>query len=464
MKIKIASLLFIFIFGIEGYSQYSAILDSYISEGLENNLTLKQKNLTFQQYMEEITIARGAFFPSVSVNARYTVADGGRLIEFPVGDLLNPVYSTLHQLTRTLPPSQQFPQQQVENQEFRFYRPTEHETKLALVQPIFYPQIYHNHKMKQQLALLGKIDEEAFKRQLIAEIKVSYFNYLKTLELEQVLLNSENVVRENIRVNKSLFENDKVTIDNVYKAEAELQKLQQQKASVEKNKSAAQGYFNFLLNKPLDAAITSDSGFMFTGIPENLDTAQHVAVLNSKDLEALHVSLEIAERNISLQKASFLPTVSAVIDYGFQGETYEFTGSDDFVLASLVLQWEIFKGKQNKAALEKAKINQEIQQARIEEARAAIKLDVMNLFHEIEARKKQIDAAEKENQANKAVFEIIRKKYTEGRASMLEFTDARTAYQNSGQQLAIARYDYYILLAELEKTLGLLTSQNHGNK
>lgn len=464
MKIKFASVLFVIVFGMNGYSQRSPILDSYISEGLENNLTLKQKKLSYQQHMEEITIARGAFFPSVRVHARYTVADGGRIIEFPVGDLLNPVYSTLHQLTRTLPPSQQFPQQQVENQEFRFYRPTEHETKLELVQPIFYPQIYHNNKIKQQLAILGKIDEEAFKRQLIAEIKISYFNYLKTLKLQEVLTNSENLVRENIRVNKSLFKNDKVTIDNVYKAEAELQKLQQQKASVEKNKSAAQGYFNFLLNKPLDAAITSDSGFMFTGIPDDLDTAQQIAAKNSKDLEALKVSLEVAERNISLEKASFLPTVSAVIDYGFQGESYAFTANDDFVLASLVLQWEIFKGKQNRAALEKAKINQEIQQTKMEEANAAIKLDVMNLFNEIEARQKQIDATEKENIANKAVFEIIQKKYAQGRASMLESTDARTAYQNSGQQLAIARFDYYILLAELEKTLGLLTSQAHRNE
>lgn len=437
------------------FSQTSNVLNSYISEGLQNNLTLKQKQLTYQQSLEELTMARGKFFPEIGINARYTVADGGRLIEFPVGDLLNPVYSTLHQLTGNMPPSQQFPDMQVENQDFRFYRPTEHETKIHVMQPVFYPQIYHNHQIKKQLADLGKIDEQSFERQLVAEIKMAYFNYLKTLELEQVLKNSRDLIKENIRVNQSLYENEKVTIDNVYKAEAELQKIEQQEALLKKNKQATKGFFNFLLNKPLDSDVIIDSEFVYEQPPNNLDTAKHLAIENSKDIEALNISLDIAGKNIDLQKSSFLPTVSAVIDYGFQGETYAFTSEDDFVLASLVLQWEIFKGKQNRSKVQKAKINQEIQQVKLEQAKSSIELSVVNLFYEVDAERKQISAIEKQNQANEKVFEVVRKKYNQGRANMLEFTDAQTAFQNSSQQLAIARYNYYILLAELEKTLGL---------
>lgn len=37
---------------------------------------------------------RGMFLPSVSIEARYSRAGGGKIIEFPVGDLMNPVYGT----------------------------------------------------------------------------------------------------------------------------------------------------------------------------------------------------------------------------------------------------------------------------------------------------------------------------------------------------------------------------------
>ncbi len=118
----------------------NSYLDSYIREGLESNKGLKQKQLDYASDLSALKEAKGMFFPDISMNARYTVAKGGRTIEFPVGDMLNPVYSTLNMLTA----SEVFPQ--IENQEFAFYRPTEHETKLSLVQPIFNSDIVQNYK------------------------------------------------------------------------------------------------------------------------------------------------------------------------------------------------------------------------------------------------------------------------------------------------------------------------------
>ena len=82
------------------------ILENYIREGLESNRGLKQKQLDYASNLAALKEARGLFLPDISLNARYTVAEGGRMIEFPVGDLLNPVYSTLNMLTG----SSQFPQ------------------------------------------------------------------------------------------------------------------------------------------------------------------------------------------------------------------------------------------------------------------------------------------------------------------------------------------------------------------
>ena len=99
------------------HGQESEILDSYIREGLSNNLALQQKTASYNQSLAALKEARGMFMPSISLNARYTVAEGGRTIVFPVGDLLNPVYSTLNALTSSLPPDQQFPPIQIENEE-----------------------------------------------------------------------------------------------------------------------------------------------------------------------------------------------------------------------------------------------------------------------------------------------------------------------------------------------------------
>ena len=81
------------------------ILESYVAEGLENNLALQRKQLGYEKSLAALKEAKGLFMPAVSFNATYTLAYGGRAIQFPIGDLLNPVYSTLNQLTE----SQNFP-------------------------------------------------------------------------------------------------------------------------------------------------------------------------------------------------------------------------------------------------------------------------------------------------------------------------------------------------------------------
>ncbi len=123
----------------QGAGAQNPVLEEYITQGLQSNQGLKQAKLDYAANLSALKEARGLFFPDLSLNARYTVADGGRTIEFPVGDMLNPVYSTLNVLTGT----DAFPQ--IENQEFAFLRPKEHETKMTLVQPIFNTDLIYNH-------------------------------------------------------------------------------------------------------------------------------------------------------------------------------------------------------------------------------------------------------------------------------------------------------------------------------
>ena len=67
------------------------------------------------------------------------VADGGRTIDFPVGDLLNPVYETLDEMLVAQGQPPQFPR--VRNESIALLRDQEQETKLVLEQPLYEPRI-----------------------------------------------------------------------------------------------------------------------------------------------------------------------------------------------------------------------------------------------------------------------------------------------------------------------------------
>ena len=75
-------------------------LDGYISEALKNNNALKRQQFELDRSLLALKEARTLFLPSVTLLGDYTRAAGGRTIDLPIGDLLNPVYNTLNQLTQ----------------------------------------------------------------------------------------------------------------------------------------------------------------------------------------------------------------------------------------------------------------------------------------------------------------------------------------------------------------------------
>lgn len=425
------------------------VLNEYIQIGLENNLVLKQKEFSLQKSLAALGEARGYFLPSLDINARYTRADGGRTIEFPVGDLLNPVYQTLNQLTG----QQVFPT--IANEEIKFIRKEEHETKIQLVQPIFQPEIYYNYRIKRNLSEMEKAERDTYANVLISDIKAAYYQYLITIKVLEIANGTEEILRENLRVSQSLVDNEKATIDAVYRAKAELSKFLQSKNEMERDNDLAAAYFNFLLNREQDAPIQIEktSAIDYNAIP--LEEIISTALNRRNEFRKLAAAKDAADNSLSLSKSKFLPTVVFAADYGFQGEKYKFTSEYDFWTASLVLQWNLFKGFSDKNKIEQAEWDLKNLEAQRKDVENKIRLQVREAYYNFITAGKSIETAEDQLQSAKKTFEIIGKKFKEGMAAQIEFIDARNTLTQAEINNVIKHFDQKIKLSELEKVMAI---------
>ncbi|MBE0646664.1 MAG: TolC family protein [Bacteroidales bacterium] len=425
------------------------LLESYIREGFQNNQSLKQKQLNYNKSLAALNQSKALFYPNIGFNARYTVADGGRTIDFPIGDLLNPVYSTLNQLTQ----SQQFPS--VENEKIYFIRPTEQETMLSLYQPLFNSDIYFQYKIRKDLSNAAYIGIDLYKRELVKEIKTAYFNYLKTVKALELFEKTLDVVRENLRVSESLVANDKVTVDAVYRSRAEQSKVERQMAEAEKFHESAKAYFNFLLNKPLESYIDIKyNNVLIDSILLNTDEAIATALGNREELMQLGEYMSASEHAIKLNKFNHTPTLNLGVNYGIQGTSYEFNDKADFLMASVVMQWKIFHGLETRSKIQQASIEQIILQEQNSELKNQISMQVIDAWYGEKAAAKAVSAARIQSSSATKAFEIIRKKYNQGQTSLLEFINVRTDMTNADLNLILASYDYEISRAELERAVG----------
>jgi len=421
------------------------VLDDYISYGLENNLAMKQKESDYEISLEALKEARGLFYPGISFNARYTVSEGGRVIDFPVGDLLNPVYATLNSLTS----SSLFPV--IDNQQINFLRPTEHETKVRLVQPLFNTDIYYNSRIRKEMTIIGEMDVDQYRRELTAEIKKAYYNAVMVNAILNMLTDTRRLLVENVRVNRKLMSNDKVTADYLYRSEAELNKFDQELQNAEKNKKIACAYFNFLLNRPLTDTIIIQHPSLFPSLSALTDDFTLTALENREEIRKLENYEKISGLQVKMNQSQKLPDLFAVADYGFQGEEYEFNREQDYLQASAVLTWNLFEGFTNRARIRQAIIQKEIAETQLEEVKKQIELQVINAVSELSAADKGIAAAESQLKNARESYRIVEKKYDEGQASLIEYIDARTSMTQAEENLIISRFQYLSAFAEFEK-------------
>ncbi len=426
-------------------------LDEYVEEGLESNLALRQRDFSLEKSRAQLREARGLFFPRVDINARYSRAGGGRTVDFPIGDLVNPIHDALNQLIG----EPAFPTD-VRNVSTPFLREEEQETTIGVVQPIFQPVLYYNYKINSNLASAEEAGRDVFRQDLILEIKTAYYSYLKTVKFVELAAETEKLLQENLRVSRSLFENQKVTRDVVYRAQAELSELEQQKAEAEKGRILAQSYFNFLLNRPLGAPVEVAIPAGLPPGPDNdLAGLQQRALGKRYEVAQLESGIEAAGNGVRLSKSTYLPNLLFAFDYGYQGEDYRFGGEDDFWMGSFVLQWNLFSGLQRKAQTDQARAEEGRLKARMNELEQGIKLEVTEVRENLIVANKTHKAAIDRNGSATKSFEIVNRKFREGVSPQIEFLDARVTMTRAQVNLIVTTFDYHIRRAEYERVVGV---------
>ncbi|MCB0579222.1 MAG: TolC family protein [Phaeodactylibacter sp.] len=454
MHKTIPALLFAIVMSVSAQSQGTP-LDAYIHTALESNIALQRQGLSYEKSLAALDEAKGMFFPRLSIQARYSVARGGRAFVIPIGDLMNPVYQNLNQINSlaqaTYPDYPTVPlYPMINNEEVNFLRETEQETVLRLQMPIFNQAILQNQRIRQNLAEAEKISVDIYRRELVKEVKVAYFNHAQARQGVAILENALALVQENLRTSESLYQNHKVTLDVVYSAQAEVEGVEQQLAEAVKNEKTAKAYFNFLLNRDYDADIEQLPDEALAQSAVSLEEARSLAFRQREEFQQLNYYLAAQDRQIQLSKGSHLPQFNLQADYGIQGTRYEFNDDADFFLGSAVMSWNLFD-RTTKAKVQQAKIEKLETENRKAELRQQVGLQAVNAFYDLEAARQRILKARAEVDAARQAFRLMNKKFSQGQANLVEFTNARTQLTNAEQRLSIARYGYQAKLAEFER-------------
>jgi outer membrane protein TolC len=185
------------------------------------------------------------------------------------------------------------------------------------------------------------------------------------------------------------------------------------------------------------------------------EAAQNDAKVRREEFQQLRVGIGAAEAAVKVHTSSFLPNLSLGVDYGFQGNEYDFGANQDYLVVSLVAQWNIFNGFQDAARRQQASLEVSRLRTQLDELENQIALQVRITFNDAAVAKAAIATANDRLASAQKSFALVAKKYAQGAAAQVEYIDARTAFTNAGINQIITAYDYYIKYAQLERAAGL---------
>jgi outer membrane protein len=194
-----------------GEGSGDGILEQYIRLGLDSNLVLHQRNFDLERSRLDLKRARSLFYPQAGFSSQYTLANGGRSIDIPIGDLLNGAYSTLNQLTN----SKKFPQ--VANQSVQFLPNNYHDTKMEVTLPILNTELQHNKEITSETIGARQADRDVYRRDLVRSIRQAYYQYLQTGKAVEIYNTALGLVKENRRVSGKFVENHMATREVPYR-------------------------------------------------------------------------------------------------------------------------------------------------------------------------------------------------------------------------------------------------------
>ena len=426
------------------------VLDNYVSEGLKSNLVLQQKTISWEQAQQSLQVARSYFLPSVNLLTDYVSGEGGRSISLPVGDLLNPVYASLNQITQ----SDQFPQ--VENVDQNFFPKNFYDARVRTSVPLINTDLYMNRTIQGQQVMMKQFELAAYKRQLVFDIKSAYFIYLGANAAVKIYESALQLVNKNVEINESLLRNGKSLPANYLRSKSEAERVKAELNSAQNRAANARKYFNFLLNRELDTEI--DASYNFTEA-DPLDTA-YLSIEGREELHMLRTAREINESTLRLTKLSRIPKVNAFFDLGSQAADWRVNDNSRYYLVGVQLSMPLFQGFRTNHTIRQNSLEIEKTQLSLNHTTQQLNLAAMVAKNDLETATQNYLASREQLKSSQSYFNLVEKGYQQGINSLIEFLDARNQLTLSQLQQNVRLYEMLIASAKVERETASYTFEN----
>jgi outer membrane protein TolC len=325
----------------------------------------------------------------------------------------------------------------------------------SLNQVIYNQKVNTAIKMAQDYSDFSKYGETSTKQQIINSVKKAFYTVLLMEALVKVANQNLNVAQANLDNVTAMFSQGMVSEFDYLRSEVQVANVQPYVIRSENNLELSKNQLKNLLTLDLNQPIKVIGKVSFEEIPsDTIDTYSAAAIENNPLINQLKVQSSLLEKNITIQKADYFPTLSFFGQYQFQSQDNTFNFSDYYwaqtFFIGLQLSYTLFDGFSRSSRVEQAIIEKQkvdISRMKYEEA---LKIQILQAKMNMDEAKKRIYAQEKSVQQAEKALRIAQSRYKNGVGTQLEQIDTQSALILAQSNRIQAVYDYFIAKSDWE--------------
>lgn len=393
-------------------------LEECLQYALENNITIKDAALNYEQAAVNFSKAKSSRLPNLYGSASETFSNGNSIDPITSDFVSEQIYSTNVSLNSSVT---LFQGNQVNN------------------------QIAQNALLVNQSVFL----KEETKNNIILSILE---NYLQILYAKEGITIAEN----NVLASEKELERAKARLDAGTIALSDYTEAQSQAATnkyaVITAKNTYQQYI-IALKQLLELDPTQDIEIETLGDNDNYIALEldKLAIYNKAlgilpEINASKIGIQLSEKELDIAKGAYLPTLSLVSSLG-SGYTSinDNNFSDQFNVnfnqrIGLSLNIPIFNRNQTKAAVQSAQISIEKAQINQQQTEKEVYKKVETAYQNAVSAQEQLIAAEASKAAAEQSYNLAQKKYELGGLSTTDLVISQNTYTNAQQNYLQAKY------------------------
>lgn len=417
------------------HSQNQWSLEDCINHAKKNNIDVLRQHLQNKTLSEDVTIAKGNFYPDLSFNA----SQG-----FSLGNSFN-VSTGVGQLESSF-------------------------NSFSLSSSL---NVFSGFLNKYNLQKAKLISQKG-----LAELDQIYLdltlnianNYLTVLFNKEIL----SVAQEQIDISEQEVARLQRLYDSGLTTKSELLQMKSTLANDKKEYTIALNNLNnskIELKELLDIKTISDfsledidlSDFESVVFSESLQSINRRALTINPQLKASELNNAITEKNIKIAKAEFSPKLN--FNYNYGTNYYHILGREDVVFNQVTQQFEdngffvqlnnnrthflslnltvpIFNRLATKSKLSKSEFEYEIAQIEFVDQKNQLKNKVEIAYNDVIAAKESLNSAIIASESQKEAFHINQEKYSQGLLTSFDFLESKSNYIQTESALVQAKYDY----------------------